>query len=59
MTGLAVRTREAIEADITSKRRERELYVSAEGVRKCHAAIDVLLEEWESAALESADGQPR
>jgi hypothetical protein len=44
-TAPVVRTRADIEADIASKRRERELYVSPEGVAKCHAEIDRLLDE--------------
>ena len=49
MTTTPVRTRADIEREIASKRRERELYVSDEGVAKCHAELDRLLEEWESA----------
>lgn len=41
------RTRADIERDIRSKRRERELYVSPQGVAQCHAALDELLTEWE------------
>ena len=44
-TNLAPRTRAQIEADIASKRRERLLYVSPQGVSKCHAEIDRLLDE--------------
>ena len=44
-----VRTRADIERDLASKRRERLLYVSPEGVAKCHAEMDRLLEEWERA----------
>lgn len=47
-TAAPPRTRADIEADIASKRRERELYVSPEGVAKCHAAIDALITEWEA-----------
>ena len=43
------RTRAAVEADIASKRRERDLYVSPEGVEQCHRQIDALLDEWEQA----------
>jgi hypothetical protein len=43
------RTRAEIEQEIAGKRRERELYVSAQGVGKCHSEIDALLEEWELA----------
>ncbi|HXJ63325.1 MAG TPA: hypothetical protein VNN79_06185 [Actinomycetota bacterium] len=49
-----MRTRAQIEADITAKRRERELYVSPDGVRKIHAQLDRLLEEWEAAMPEEA-----
>jgi hypothetical protein len=43
-----MRTRAEIEREIASKRRERELYVSPQGVAKCHAEMDVLLDEWEA-----------
>jgi hypothetical protein len=46
--GGAMRTRAEIEREIASKRRERELYVSPQGVAKCHAEIDELLDEWEA-----------
>lgn len=46
-------TRADIERDLASKRRERELYVSPEGVAKCHAEMDRLLEEWEAAQREA------
>jgi hypothetical protein len=49
MTTTPARTRADIEAEIASKRRERELYVSAQGVGKIHGEIDALLEEWEDA----------
>jgi hypothetical protein len=44
----ATRTRAEIERDILSKRRERELYVSPQGVAKCHAEMNALLDEWEA-----------
>lgn len=44
---VGVRTREDIERDLLSKRRERALYVSPQGVAKCHAELDRLLDEWE------------
>jgi hypothetical protein len=44
----ATRTRAEIERDILNKRRERELYVSPQGVAKCHAEMDALLDEWEA-----------
>lgn len=58
-TEAAPRTRADIERDIASKRRERELYVSAQGVGKCHAEMDRLLEEWESAADLRRPGDPQ
>ena len=47
MTTAPTRTRADIEAEIVRKRRERELYVSPEGVGKIHGEIDALLVEWE------------
>ena len=44
----ALRTRAEIEREIASKRAERLLYVSPQGVAKCHAQIDALLDEWMS-----------
>lgn len=49
MTTTPTRTRADIEAEIVRKRRDRELYVSAEGVGKIHGEIDRLLVEWEQA----------
>jgi hypothetical protein len=45
-----MRSRADIERDLTSQRRERLLYVSPQGVAKCHALIDSLLDEWEQAS---------
>lgn len=45
-----MRLRADIEAEIASKRRERELYVSAQGVGKIHGEIDALLEEWRQSS---------
>jgi len=50
----AVRTRAEIEREIASKRRERLLYVSPEGVGKIHAEMDRLLVEWEAAERREA-----
>ena len=52
----AVRTRAEIEREITGKRRERELYVSPQGVAKCHAEMDELLAEW--VAADDVGSQP-
>ena len=46
----AARDRDQIEREIVSKRRERELYVSDEGVGKIHGEINELLDEWREAA---------
>jgi hypothetical protein len=48
-TTTPTRTRVDIEREIASKRRERELYVSPQGVDQCHAEIDALITEWEKA----------
>jgi hypothetical protein len=48
VTTTATRTRAEIERDIASKRRERELYVSPQGVGKVHGEIDALLDELDS-----------
>ena len=45
MSATATRTRADIEAEIRSKRKERDLYVSPQGVAKVHAEIDALLDE--------------
>ena len=50
MSATATRTRAEIEAEIRSKRKERDLYVSPQGVAKVHAEIDALLREWERAS---------
>lgn len=51
------RTRAEIEQDIRSKRAERELYVSPDGVAKIHEAINELLTEWQDAGTkETAHG---
>ena len=46
----AARDRDQIEREIVSKRRERELYVSPEGVGRIHGQLDALLTEWQEAA---------
>ena len=46
----AARDRDQIEREIVSKRRERELYVSPEGVGRIHGQLDELLTEWQEAA---------
>lgn len=48
-TTAPTRTRAEIEREIAGKRRERLLYVSEQGVAKCHQQLDELLSEWESA----------
>jgi hypothetical protein len=50
MAGTETTPRAEIERQIRAKRRERELYVSAEGVARIHAELDVLLGEWEQAS---------
>ena len=44
-----MRTRAEIERDIAAKRKERLLYVSPDGVKGIHDAINALLTEWEQA----------
>lgn len=58
MTTTVVRTRADIELEIRRKRAERELYVSPQGVAKCHAELDALLEEWERCASAPSQAVP-
>lgn len=48
-TTAPTRTRAEIEREIAGKRRERLLYVSEQGVAKCHAEIEALLDERDRA----------